>query len=579
VLQPESQEPDPPLERSRLFALAGLLLGTALTFASTFKFGWVYDDVPQIPQNQNLQWSHLGFLFTHHLWASATATGGRFYRPLLTLWFLINKSIFGLHPHWFHITTVLAHAAAAALAFFVARSLLKENGAALFTAAIFALHPLQAESASWISSVNDSLAAALCFASFLTYRKARARQQYSSGWWMLASVLFLLALFTKEVSIVLPGIILVDLLSDPADNSRPASLSLPSLLAAILTYVPVAILWLLLRSWVLGGSAAISSSIPSIGYLWSIPKIVLFNLYRIVLPLHLSPHYDFRLVESPGSAQFLLPLAALIALASLAILAARRHPPLWVALAWLILPMLPTLNLRWMNQDDFIHDRYLYMSMLGAALLAGSGYAWVGKKWPRQQLVRPLAAALAVVLAFGSAIQSQYWANDVILFLRAVTVAPNNEWAQLNYGSALSSRGRYAEAAPHFVRSYELKTGWMAADFAGFAYQQSADLLQAERWFTTALQLNPALANAWFGLAQIRLAQHHPEEATSYLRKALKIEPAADGYHYELGSALEQLGQKSDALEEYQKELQMHPYQTGARKAVERLQATGPADR
>jgi len=37
-------------------------------------------------------------LFTHHLWASATESSGRFYRPLLTLWFLINKSIFGLNP-------------------------------------------------------------------------------------------------------------------------------------------------------------------------------------------------------------------------------------------------------------------------------------------------------------------------------------------------------------------------------------------------------------------------------------------------------------------------------------------------
>jgi tetratricopeptide (TPR) repeat protein len=233
-----------------------------------------------------------------------------------------------------------------------------------------------------------------------------------------------------------------------------------------------------------------------------------------------------------------------------------------------------------MNEDDFIHDRYTYMSMLGVALLVGFAYSWsrresVRKKRPQLQLVRPLAAAIVVVLAFASAIQSQYWASDVNLFSRAVSRAPENEWAQLNYGSALSDRHRYGDAAPHFVRSYELKPGWRAADFAAFAYQQSGDLPQAERWFRTALRQNPDLANAWFGLAQIRLAQHSSDQAIDFLNKALTIQPDAEGYHYELGTALEQASRPSEALAAYQRELQLYPAQVGAAKAISRLQAAG----
>ena len=597
--QRETQKPISSLSRTELLSLAAVLIGALLTFASTFTFGWVYDDPPQIPQNPNLEWSRFGFLVTHQLWASVAGMEGRFYRPLLTFWFLINKSLFGLNPHYFHVTTVLAHVAATALAFFVARTLLKDAGAALFAAAIFAVHPLQVESASWISSVNDSLAAALCFASFLTYRKARTAARNPAVWWALAGILFFLALLTKEVSILLPGIILVDLVlvylvpADPlpvnplplnrSSESRSAAQATSSqhssnsvAIAAIATYGAVAVLWLTLRSWALGGTAAISSSLPWSTTLLSAPKVVLFNLYRAVLPVGLSPHYDFRLIESPGS-QFLLTLLALLALAALAVLAATRDPRLWVAFAWLIFPMLPTLNLRWMNEDDFIHDRYLYMSMLGVALLAASAYArirdWIKTKWPAMQLFRPLAACVVVILAFASAIQSEYWATDVTLFARAVDRAPDNEWAQLNYGSALSARGKFAEAAPHFARSYELKPGWRAADFAGFAYQQSGDLSQAERWFRSALQLDPSLANAWFGLAQVSLLQHLPKQAITNLRKALQLEPSADGYHYALGTALEQVSQRSAAIEEYQTELQLHPYQTGARKALERLQS------
>src|SRR5580704_8690240 len=215
--------------------------------------------------------------------------------------------------------------------------------------------------------------------------------------------------------------------------------------------------------------------------------------------------------------------------------------------------------------------------MLGVALLAGFAYAWLRDSWirknrPQLKLLPLLAAAIVVILAFASAIQSQYWASDVSLFSRAVSRAPENEWAQLNYGSALSDRHRYSDAAPHFVRSYELKPGWRAADFAGFAYQQSGDLPRAERWFRTALQLDPSLANAWFGLAQVSLLQHLPEQAIPYLQKALELEPSADGYHYALGTALEQVSQPRGAIEEYKTELQLHPYQTGARKALDRLQ-------
>ncbi|MGB7071299.1 MAG: tetratricopeptide repeat protein, partial [Candidatus Sulfotelmatobacter sp.] len=473
-----------------------------------------------------------------------------------------------------------AHVTATALAFFIALRLLKDAGSALLAAAIFGLHPLQAESASWISSVNDPLAAALCFASFLSYKKAA--QHTAARWWALSGLLFFSALLTKEVSVVLPVIILVDLWSNSrsSDSPKPASPSSGRFLLAIIsTYGLAAALWLGLRYYALRGSAPTSSWLPWSSCLLSAPKILLFNLYRTACPLGLSPHYDFRLIEAPGG-DFLLTLLALLALIALAITAARRDARLWTAFAWLILPVLPTLDLRLMNEDDFIHDRYTYMSMLGVALLIGFGYSWlrkewIKKKWPQLQLVRLLAAAIVVILAFASAIQSQYWAKDVILFSRAVSRAPENEWAQLNYGSALSDLHRYGDAAPHFVRSYELKSGWRAADFAGFAYQQSGDLPQAARWFRTALQQNPDLADVWFGLAQIRLVQHNPDQAIDFLNKALTIQPDAKGYHYELGSALERASRPSEALAAYQRELQLYPNQVGAAKAINRLQAAG----
>ena len=182
---------------------------------------------------------------------------------------------------------------------------------------------------------------------------------------------------------------------------------------------------------------------------------------------------------------------------------------------------------------------------------------------------------LAVGLAFSSAMQSQYWVNDLHLFSRGVQVAPSNEWAHLNLGAALSSLGEKNMRRllrTLCERSYELKPGWRAADFAGFACQKSGDLSEAERWFLLALQHNPSLPGAWFAVGQIRPEQQRPAEAVVYFQKVLALQPDAEGSHYALGSTLEQLGQP------YRAELRLDPYQAGARKAVQRLFHTGSSE-
>ena len=571
----EDQQEGSAFEKNEKLRLAGVLLLTLLAFSSTVSFGWVYDDPPQIPANPDLRGDRLAYLFTHHLWAFANGIAeARFYRPLLAVWFLINKTLFGPNPHWFHLTTILAHVLATALAFLIARKILADRAAALLATAIFGLHPLQVESVSWISAVNDPLAAVLCFASFLASRKARTIELRAAPWGALSAICFLLAVLMKEVSVVLPAIILVDILSESGAFPQQGIAKRQSAVL-VAAYGVIASVWLFWRRHVLGQLAAASSSIPWSTVVLTAPKIVLFSLYRVVLPIGLSPHYDFRLAPPGHAAQALLVIAVLLALAMLAYLAARRARQLWVAYAWFLFPLVPSLNIRWMNEGDFVHDRYTYMSMLGIALIAGLAFDELKHRSSHTKLVPIFAVSLAVCLAFASAIQSQYWINDLHLFSRAVQIAPGSEWAQLNLGAALSARGRYAEAAPRFVRSYELKPGWRAANFAGLAYQNSADLAQAERWFLLALQSNPSLPDAWFAVGQIRLEQHRPAEAVGCLQKALAIHPDGDGYHYALGSALEQSGQASAALEAYRTELQLHPYQVGARKAVERLSHSG----
>jgi hypothetical protein len=78
-------------------------------------------------------------------------------RPVLTATFALNHAIVGLDTPVWHLTNLLIHFGAVFLAWRLALCLLERSGfarpdgAALAAAALFALHPLQTESVSYLS--------------------------------------------------------------------------------------------------------------------------------------------------------------------------------------------------------------------------------------------------------------------------------------------------------------------------------------------------------------------------------------------------------------------------------------------
>jgi tetratricopeptide (TPR) repeat protein len=561
--------------RNEKFAIAGILGATFLTYASTIPFGWVYDDPAQIPNNPDLHWNRLAYLFSHQLWAYLPGSDARFYRPLLSLWFLINKTVFGVNAPGFHLTTVLMHVAATALAYVLARRLLRNGAAALIVATIFGLHPLHAETAAWISDVDDSLAAVFCFGAFLSYLNARTRPQQAKQWWAVSLGCYTLGLLTKEVVLLLPIIILLDAWSRRLPGRTR------TVAVAGISYGSVALAYIAIRSAVLGTFIKPQPAISTADALLTAPRLALFYAEKILAPFGLSANYEPVHAISARSMGFWLPaliLSAIIAGAAVLYfrwlrgsdLKPRSFP---VAMGWLIIPMLPALNLALLVQQDPLHDRYAYISVFGAALLAAAIWLTVSERWPAAvTIARPLFFAIAVAMAFGSAIQSQFWANDSVLFARAITIAPHNPWPHWNYGAALNRRGKYAEALAEFAASYELAADFRTAAAAGLAAEQLERWPEAEEWLRRSLRLNEETGESWFQMGHLFIAEHRPAHAVPYLKRAVQLAPSASGYHYDLASALEQTGRDSEALDQYLAEVAVHPEQAAAQEGVKRLE-------
>ena len=80
-------------------------------------------------------------------------------------------------------------------------------------AALFALHPVQVQSVAWISELKNTLSGVFFLLSALLY--LRFDDQRSVRDYARALGVFVIALMTKSVTAVLPGVLLVLLMAIP----------------------------------------------------------------------------------------------------------------------------------------------------------------------------------------------------------------------------------------------------------------------------------------------------------------------------------------------------------------------------
>ncbi len=187
--------------------LGSVLAITALVYAATIRFQFVYDDHGQIVQNTLVQsWRFVPQYFQGQVWQYLFPNAlANYYRPLNLLWFRLNDALFGLQPAGWHVLAILLHVFATALAYLIARRLTGRPLMAALTALLFGVHPMRHEVVAWVSGTTESLCAVLFLSGFLAYLKSRETAR--TRWMALSGLLYAAALLVKETAIVLPAVI------------------------------------------------------------------------------------------------------------------------------------------------------------------------------------------------------------------------------------------------------------------------------------------------------------------------------------------------------------------------------------
>jgi protein O-mannosyl-transferase len=561
--------------------LAFVLLAAFLPYVGTLRYDWVYDDGGQIVYNPLVQsWRFAPRYLVEHMWSNQINVPPNYYRPMFLFWCLLNYSVFGLNPAWWHLSTLLLHLASTALVFRLAQRLLRDDFSATIAGLVFGLHPIHIESVAWISGVTDPLLAVFFFGGLLCYINFRDGQRW---YWLIASLaLYFLAMGSKETGIVLPLVVLGYewTLGDKSQRWRSTAV-------IVAVYGAVAALYLGLRFRAIGKLGNPVVGLPWQAFPLTWPLLLWFYVRKLFWPVSLSPFYNTPYVTRFDVQLFLVPLLALLAVMAVGWLLWRRLKDAedsngdapsasrvaLFALVLIIAPLLPVMDIVSLEPHEIAHDRYLYLPSAGFALLIAIAIRRI-PAGARMLFGRPatqVAATLVLALtgAVGIATQSVYWANDLLLFYRAVRVAPGSISATNNLANALLERNYYDEGIRLHQQILQRDPNyWLSWYNLGNAYTKLGRLEEAQEHMYRAAQLNNTNPNLFLYLGLLQMKMGHLHESEANIREALRIWPTGLGAHNVLGMVLEKEGRIAEAAEEYRRELALDPDQPKVREQL-----------
>ena len=532
----------------------GLLLPVITVFAVSSALylnilpnGFLDDDHNQIAANPFIRdLANIPLFFSSSAWLHmGEAALSNYYRPVMSLIFAVDYSLFGAEPWAYHLTSLFFHSLNSVLVFLLGLKLLRdgEPGAlsggveagrsplwlALGASLLFAAHPVNTEAVAWASAIPElsySLFYLLSLYFYLSYREGARLWSY-----IISLGAFLLALFSKEPAITLPLVLISYDLFIRGERVRP-------LLSWVKRFSPYAVavaVYLLARVNALGGLSPMESVHAKLGgaaYILNLLPLIKGYFLKLVFPISLNYSYNFSPITSAGEGEFLLSLfvAALLAVTSVWLF--RRSRRAFFLLLWIVLPLLPVLYIPAIAHNVF-SERYLYLPAAAFSMLAALTLfrvAALGGSHSRRALGVALISLTFLFYGTGTVVRSFDYRSDVKLWLDTVSKNPESGYPYSNLAMAYArvDEEYLAIEAYHKALSMEMFPAdqVLTAFNLGNAYLRIGEDKRAAAVFEELIKADPRNYEAMNNLGGILARGGDLDGAIDYFTGALDINPA-----------------------------------------------------
>ena len=188
-------------------AVCGLLaLLVAIVFGQTLRHDFIdLDDSQYVFDNPHVR---DGLSLQGIVWAFTQRHEANWH-PLTWISHMLDCQMYGLWAGGHHLTSVLLHAATAILLFLALRRMTGRLGCSALVAALFAIHPLRAESVAWVAERKDVLSGLFFVLTLWAYAGLCRDRRFPGRGICLVRGFFALGLMAKPMLVTLPLVLLL----------------------------------------------------------------------------------------------------------------------------------------------------------------------------------------------------------------------------------------------------------------------------------------------------------------------------------------------------------------------------------
>jgi hypothetical protein len=514
---------------SLLLILAGLIF---LIYSSNLKGTFIFDD-SRLENNPPLHITQLSL--TNLLKAGFKSSPST--RPISYITFALNFYFHGFQTTGYHLVNICIHIMAAIFLFLLIKTTLslpplsikygKYTWLPFAVALVWAVHPLQTQSVTYIIQRMNSLSAMFYILAFYLYARGRLSQTRGMKWlfffgFFLAGIL---SLGSKETAATLPFFIFLYewYFFQDLDSAWLKKQIIP---AAIIILFFGFLVFLYLGTdplaYILSSYGSRNFTLPE--RILTEFRVVVFYISLLLFPhparLNLDHHflYSSSLI-SPITT--LLSMAFLLVLLGLAVGTARRNRLFSFCIIWFLGNLVIESSVIGL-EIIFEHRNYL-PSMMAILLIISTVFQLLHKSsWVKIAII----CFIVILLSSWTYDRNSVWNSKITLWSDCAAKSPGKARPHNNLGYALKQQGRLKEALAH--------------------YQQT-------------IRIDPEFFEAYNNIGNIYMMFGKFDKAIENYNMSLKIKAGNPLVHMNIGNAFVKLWQLEKALLHYGEALHLKP--------------------
>ena len=524
--------------------LGFLILLVCLAYANSLNNDFVSDDTRAILRNEELD--KISYILNRTMPSLH-----------LTFCFVINK-IVGKIPLFYRLVNICFHLGAVLLTY-ILFSILIDSKTAFFIASIFAVHPIQIESVTWISGGPYAEYGFFVLFTLLAYTLSKRNNK----WIFIAISGFIFSILAAHVAIVFPLILLLFIISFE-DIRRDWKRLVPFFVISLIV--------------VLINLKGISQRLTSfqtdfyqeaqiLNPLIQIPIAITSYLELIFWPKGLTLYHS-EMSFSQG--EYILRLIIFIIFLGIIVYSFGRNRRVFFGLSLFIISLLPTLTplgITWI-----VAERYVYLGAIGIYFVVALGIKKLSEIKKLNIAAKIFFSLIIISLLTRTIIRNIDWKNEDNLWIATGKTSPSSPNTHNNLGDVYGRRGDIERAIYEFKKAIEIKPNYADA-YHNLAntYHGIGRLEEAVENYKKAIHFNPNLWQSYQNLAAIYLQENKVDLAKEYFKKATKINSKSPNLHTNLGIIYLMTEERQKAREEFQKALWLNPNDQRAKQGLRLL--------